>query len=291
MDVFLKSLTMRKCAFGVFDPAMTEKLPEGLTTQILLPKRLKSSSHLMPILLNLRQASGDTWNGLIKWMRDEFAHSHRPPIPLFVTTDINVDEFSRHWNAIQLAQPHPTRKLWLRVHDPRVLHQLLRILNSAQRQRLFGRAQAFHYWIGGTWVTAPRDIADESGSSRPSSGVAGWDWHRVEAIGLVNRALLGAGIYEASELTSQATAAEQLIERAVRRHGLTEHFDLVEFATRGLRSIPNFDEHPAIAEAIRAILGSAENARLSDYFALIEEDVWKALRCSTNLLIGQQTWP
>lgn len=289
MDRFLESFTVRQCAFGLIDPAMVDKLPEGMATQILVPKGLTSSCHLMPILLDLRRKSEYSWNGLIAWIRDEFKQSQRPPIALFVTTDINVDEFARHWNAIQLAQPTSTRKLWLRVHDPRVLHQLLRILNPAQRRRLFGKSQAFHYWLGGTWITAQRHMADESGNDRSSSGLAGWDWHRVEAIGLVNRALLGAGIYEASELTSQGVVAEQLIKRAMRRHGLTEQPDLVEFATRGLLTIPTFDEHPIVIDAIRAVIGSAEDTRLSDRFALIEEEVWKALRCSTNLLTGQQT--
>lgn len=289
MDRFLESFTVRKCAFGLIDPAMAEKLPEGLTTQILVPKRLTSSSHLMPILLDLRRESEDSWNGLIAWIRDEFKQSGRPPIALFVTTDTNVDQFTRHWNAIQLAQPNSTRKLWLRVHDPRVLHQLLRILNKAQRRRLFGKSQAFHYWLGGTWITAQRHIADESGNDHSSSSIVGWDWLRIEAIGLVNRALLGAGIYEASELTSQAAVAEQLIERAVRRHGLTEQPDLVEFAARGLLTVPTFDEHSIVVDAIQAVTGSAEDTRLSDRFALIAEEMWEALRCSTNLLTGQKT--
>lgn len=288
MDEFLDSSTLRKCAFGLVDPKMAEILPCHLVTHNLVPKGLTSSSHLMPVLLDLRQNSNDGWDTLLTSIRNELEKSRQPPVALFITTEVSVDEFSRHWNLIQLARPQPSRKLWLRTYDPRVLHQLLRILNSAQRRRLYGRSQAFHYWIGGKWITAQRDTADDFASDGSSGGTVGWDWSRIQSIGLVNRALLGAGINEASELTTQAALAERLIKRAVNCYGLNDHADLVEFTVRGLLTAPTFDEHPVIARAIRAIADSTGDARLADRFALIEEHVWEAVRYSVDLLTGHR---
>lgn len=281
MDKFLESLALRECAFGLIDPAIVNAVPNELTTQALVPERLWSSRHLMPILLNLKHLSVDGWTCFLSWFRDSSKYLQQPPVAFFVTTDITADEFARHWNVMQLAQPASTRKFWLRIHDPRVMHQLLRILTPAQRRRLFGRSQEFHYWLGRKWTTVSRDL-DEQFGHQPSIGFAGWDWRRIERIGLVNRSLLRAEVGDASEMTTKAELVEQLIERAVKHHGLTEKADLVEFAARALLTNPNFDEHPAIVRAISMTANSTQEANLADHFSLIEEHVWEALRHSAS---------
>ena len=161
------------------------------------------------------------------------------------------------------------------------------ILRPAQRKKMFGVAQAFTYWIGGTWVLATREIPGQTDTRLEGNGVvpqyAGalmWDWDRIERIGMVNRALHGAAVFTASALDSQALLAERLIERAV-EHGLVEQADLVEFATRGLVSHSGFDRHPDIARAIKPSRNG--DSGLSDRFALVPEHVWAEVRLSTTL--------
>ncbi len=277
MDEFFESLALREYAFGLIDPAIVEFVPPELTTQALVPKRLQASKHLMPILLDLRHLSGGDEKCLLLWLRDAARYLHRPPVAFFVNTCSDPDAFSRHWNVMQLAQPAPTRKFWLRMHDPRVMHQLLRILDPAQRRRLFGRSQSFHYWLSGRWFTVSRDLKDEVSRRSLSTGFSGWDWRRIERIGIMNRAMLRAGINDALALATKANLVEELIERALVCHGLTNHADLVEFAVKGLVANPNFDTHPAVARAIEMTVKTPEGASLIDYFSLIEEHVWDEL--------------
>ena len=289
MDDFLQSLAFRECTFALVDATMVDLLPDTLTTEVLVPKRLTSSAHLMPKMIDLGRLSKGDMAALHACLGDASAKSEHPPIALFVTTKISASEFARHWNATQLARPRPDRKLWLRVHDPRVLHQLLRILNPLQRRRLFGKSDAFHYFISGKWITALREPDKASGERTLSSELAGWDWQRVERLGIVNRALHNAGVEDALALTSQGAVAEKLIERALERYDLTEQADLVEFTVRGLQCGPAFDEQPTVARALCPPLDSDENTSLSDRFAVIETLVWEALSTSANSSMEHQT--
>lgn len=289
MDDFLQSPAFRECAFGIVDAAMVHLLPDTLTTEVLAPKGLTSSAHLMPKMINLERLPKGDMDALHACLRDASGKSEHPPVAFFVTTKISASEFARHWNATQLARPRPGRKLWLRVHDPRVLHQLLRIFNPLQRRRLFGKSDAFHFFISGKWITALREPDKASGERTLSSELARWDWPRIERLGIVIRALHEAGVEDALALTSLGAVAEKLIKRALERYDLTEQADLVEFTVRGLQSGPAFDEQPNVARALCPPSDSDENTGLSDRFAVIETLVWEALRTSTNSSMEHQT--
>lgn len=276
----------RKYDFGIADAAAAEFLPEGSVAEPLVPKGMLSSAHLMPKLVNLRQLSDVSWATLLGSLHHEFRDLQHPAIALFIKTGIPEDEFKRHWNSIQIVRAHPNRKSWLRIHDPRVLHQLLRVLNLRQRHRLFGRTQEFHYWAGTQWVTATHSPRIQAECGNSITGSSQWDWPRIERIGIVNRALHGARIADPVELTSKGATAEELIERAIVRHGLSEQDDLVEFVIRGLSIHLRFDEHPQIARTIRPPDDSHESSSLSDRFALVEEKVWDVLRHSTYPPMG-----
>lgn len=273
-------------AFAVVDASMMEELPAGLITEALVPKKLAASAHLMPRLIDLRRTPHAHSEALFAFLCDASSEAQPLRTVVLIRTGADAPATIRHWNAMQLAKPQPGRRLWLRLHDPRVLHQLLRILSAAQRKKMFGMAQAFTYWVGGTWVLAARDIpglpdthVKGSDVTPPYAGALMWDWNRIERIGTVNRALHGAGVFNASALQSHGSLAEQLIERAL-KHGLVEQADLVEFATRGLMSHSEFDRHPDVARAIAPSRNG--DSGLSDRFALVPEHVWAELRLSTT---------
>jgi hypothetical protein len=289
MTIFHDLKALHEYAFGIVDAAMVEHLPEGLCAEPLVPKKLAQSAHLMPTLIDLRRTPADRLNVLLDGLKQSSERGEPPAVAFFIKTDSTLTEIARHWNVLQIAEPQRERKLWLRLHDPRVLHQMLRVLDPMQRRKLFGSSQAFIYWVGGEWVTAARELIPGPGNQvlntdvvAPYAGPAKWNWNRIERIGLVNRALLGAGISEAAVLTSQGALAEQLMERAVGRHALSEPADLVEFAVRGLQTNPGFDEHRDVVRAIRPDDTRTNDSSLADRFALIDEQVWSSLRQPTN---------
>ncbi|WP_156885873.1 DUF4123 domain-containing protein [Massilia niastensis] len=291
MNEHLAQQIIREHAFALVDAAMVEHLPDGMHAVPLVPRRLASSAHLMPKLIDLRSTRDDHLSILSKCVRDACLNAQWPPVSLLVRTPVGAPEFARYWNSMQLASPEPKCHSWLRLHDPRVLHQLLRVLTTRQRRYWFGRSESVTYWVGGEWVTVlrdsdhplePRDVGHTA--VPPHVGPAKWDWSRIETIGIVNRVLHGAGVQTAAALASQGELAEQLIERARAKHGLVEQADLVEFAVRGLMTNAMFDAHPVVARAIRPDTMAGEESSLSDRFALIEEQVWSALRQPDNAI-------
>lgn len=288
MTEVLDYQSFQEHAFAIVDATTVEQLPSGLVTVALVPKRLVASAHLMPTLIDLRRtprARSDALFGCMSELPTDVPSS--PSVALLLRTSASTAAIARHWNSMQLVEPRPGAKLWLRLHDPRVLHQMLRVLSLAQRRKLFGPSQAFSYWVGGTWVSTMREIdgspiqtAGKELSSPNAAWPMTWNWERIERIGLVNRALHGAGVVGASALTSQGTLAEQFIERAL-KHGLIDQADLVEFATRGLVTNFGFDEHPSVIRAIRP--SPDGDSYLSDRFALIPDHVWTELRQTKSM--------
>jgi len=286
MNEKLGDQAFKEHTFAVVDAALVEDLPAGMLMEILAPKGLAASSHLMPRLIDLHRISYAQSEALFEFLCDPSAGEQGPRAVVLLRTSVDAPATMRHWNSMQLATPQPGHRSWLRLHDPRVLHQLLRVLNPAQRKKLFGMVQALTYWVGGAWVCATRDIPGQSempvkGSDAmsPYAGALMWDWGRIERIGLVNRALHGAAILDATELHSKGLLAEKLIERAL-AHGLVEQADQIEFAIRGLVFHYEFDRHPEIVHAIKS--HSDHDARLTDRLALIPDHVWNGFRQSAT---------
>lgn len=266
-------------AYGVVDATMRSLMPKGVRVAPLVPRRLAGSAHLMPALVDLKSARESALRELFAGTDDTAPGMKIPVVAVMLKTATGMDEVEHRWNAGQLASSYGGNPVWLRMHDPRVLHQLFRILSPAQCRHLFGRIDAITYRIGGEWVERkigasipqpPPDRANEAPAYR--------DWARIARIGMVNRALRRAGIRAAAKLDICSETAEEGLRRAASRYGLLEAEDLTEFAFRSLVCRPGFDEDPSVAAAIRQYASSRSDSYLSDHFALIAPEVWSALR-------------
>jgi hypothetical protein len=268
---------LRDHAFALVAPTALEGLPSEIEVIPLVPRGLDASVHLMPRLIDLRALATDVADVLLNQLQDAYATQTPPSVCVLIDTDTDVADFARHWNASQLVSPGPGLTSWLRLHDPRVLHQLLRMLTTSERAALFGRARAMTYWLGGLWVSARANDGKAAEPRPPSGGRAQWNWGRIERIGIINRALQDAGI-AGKDMHRQGAVVEELITHAGQRYGLASTDDLVEFAVRGLTTSLDFDTHPQIAPAIMPDADPDDDSRLADRLALIDDDVWHALQ-------------
>lgn len=268
-------------AFGLVDASVLDELPGGIEGEPVVPGDLAGGAHLMPRLLDFRAMKQETAERLLNALRQAHMHDEAPPLSLLIDTAASAEQFTAHWNRMQLVSPRAGTRSWLRLHDPRVLHQVLRILTADQQRTLFGKSTSFTYWIGEEWVRVARqeppagDFVDWSGAA------ANWDWPRIERIGIINRALERAGVRGAAEQHSQAMLAEHLMTRARIRHSLTADSDLIEFVARGVASSPTFDQHPRISTALRPDDDGSDESTLADRLALIDEQIWNTLRGDT----------
>jgi hypothetical protein len=256
---------LHACQFAVIEASMIDRLPAGVSAQPMVPPVFAASAHLMPVLLSVSTLTSSQSASLLQAMDDVQIKEAPSLVALFVKTPAVREEFVAHWNALQVCR-RTSAPTWLRLHDPRVLHQLLRVLTPAQQATVFGRSTALTYTLGGEWLTVEKpDVAIAAATS--------WDWLRVERIGLVNRALLRAKVRSPEALSAQGAKAEGLIERAGTLHGLAHADDLVEFAHRGLGCAPKFDEHPRINALLRA-QADDDDSLLADRWALLSPEVW-----------------
>lgn len=271
-------------SFGIVDPHSAKSLPDGIFAMPLVPPQLVIASHLMPSLIDLRALASEHLMVLAECISMACQRQEAPPVALLVNADAEALAFARHWNRMQLPRLYTERSFWLRLHDPRVLHQLLRILTRAQRKKLFGRATAFTYLIGRDWTSVARE--DEGGTEEhhgahggipPYAGPEAWDWSRIVRIGLINRSLQLAGLYEPTAMDRKGAEVEELIARAQLRHGLSFEADLIEFAYRGLSVNAAFDEHPVVIGLLRSD-GVNDESALADRLARIDSRTWESLR-------------
>ncbi|MDR7049094.1 hypothetical protein J2X54_001542 [Duganella sp. 3397] len=271
--------------FCLVDPNAVGELPDSVSGKPLVPDELANSAHLMPVLLNLRTIPEESGNALLNALYEAHSQQERPVVRVLVETDADTEQFTRQWNSLQLVSLDTGVKSWLRIHDPRVLHQLWRVLTPGQRHALLGKARSISYWIAGQWVKI--STSDEANPnpdqvvSSPYQGTSGWDWRRIEQIGIINRALELLDAENPLVLQRQAEMAEDLIARAKALHGLSIPEDLVEFVYRGLSSHPLFDQHPALVKNIRRPGDPSDDSTLADRLALIDETIWNGLHGQT----------
>lgn len=267
---------LRDCQFCVVEPQAIDWLPD-LPATPLVPAVMGDSAHLMPRLVHLVDLTQRHAAALLESIDTAQLHKGAPPVMLFVKAACDPARFSRHWNQIQIHRTGPDSVSWLRAHDPRVLHQLLRILAPAQTAYLLGPASEVVYWLGGEWLHAANPLPMQY----PSVSNAAWDWGRVERIGLVNRAFARAGVFNAGQVSALSPRVESLLARATGAHGLRDDDDLVEFASRGIVSRPEFEQHPSVLAMIRGT-GPDDESTLADRFARVEPAVWADLSQAEN---------
>ena len=258
-------------AYGVVDATMRSRLPQGVRPVPLVPRRLAGSAHLMPALIDLGSAPEPVLQNLFAGDDRAVRGTRDPVVSVLLKTTVGMDEVERRWNAMQLVSPDGRGFAWLRMHDPRVLHQLFRILSAAQCRHLFGRIDAITYWIGG-------DRIERTIGSRAQQPLANRDWARVARIGVVNRALERACMRDAAGLDACSQTVEEALDRAASRYGLLEVGDLTEFGFRALVCRSGFDDDPRVAAAISQHAANRRDSSLSDHFPLIDPDVWRTLR-------------
>lgn len=267
--------------FGVVAPSATDDLPQGIVARAMVPDLLTASAHLMPQLVDLRTLNAAQTDALLTDLHLDRDAGEPPAMAMLLRATSSADDCARHWNRLQLVSPRSGSKSWLRMHDPRVMHQVLRILTPQQRSKLHARWSAITYWLGGAWITVvdanDSPAADERAQPTLPQATPEWDWQRIEDIGVINRAFQQAGIESLAAIDSSSVLAEALIARARQQHRLQDNADLIEFVVRGLAYGADFDSHPSVAPHI----APRDDASLDDRLALIGDEVWDALRTST----------
>lgn len=266
--------------FALFDPSQRSVVGDGLSYSLAPSWLSQASEHLLPRLLWLDDLT-PPMRGLIL---DEFdAAANRGDGPLFCALldgDVDPEALCRHLAKAQILDSYDRSghlgRQWLRLHDPRVFVQILRILAPEDWLGLFGPIERWSVCLQGQWVEY----------RKPGQTVAAplarhhWPRPRIADIGILNRTLRRLGFRDYDAILNHSGEIEAHIARARDTYALTEVEDLVEFATRALSVGGQFDKHPAVQALIRDP-GDGEDTRLPDRLARIDSSVWRSIEQET----------
>lgn len=180
----------------------------------------------------------------------------------------------RHLVAAMLQRNAKFEPVLLRYYDPRVLPYLNHFLEPDQRQQLLGPVE---HWFALDRFCCLSDLQTQPPAPyvSPNLSLTAAQWTKIERLEGFNRSMLA---YEqvAGELLPADREAEidAVLARAAAQ-GIASLPDVMTFSLYSLIVHPEFDQHPAVAQAIA---GREHGTSLADALGQIPEQVWSELK-------------
>ncbi len=271
------TLSLIKAAdYLVIDQTLSDLAAEEFAARPLIPQGSGASlgpatqdADVFPALIALRDCTPAQRAELAGQFEAALQREETPPFAVLLQSAATSDAIAHHL-ALQLIATSPLdgSRCLLRYYDPRVFVQLPRILSAQESAALFGPVTRWHYWWFNAWVASR---ALDAPAHQPAWSLA--QWAGLLRIGMINRLLADMQLpLSVQEYFSRSADTDRILMRAEEMYGLTDREDLLAFARAGLRTHPQFDEHPVVAHLI-AQCGNAPGA-LADGFALQADLFW-----------------
>ncbi len=187
-----------------------------------------------------------------------------------ITSDVR-----RHLIAAAQQRNAKYEPVRLRYYDPRVLPYLNQMLEPEQRQQLLGPVA---HWFALDRFGRAVDLQTQPPAPYiPSSlSLTADQWASIERIEAVNRTLAAYSDLTGEPLpVDRETELNIALERAA-MNGMSALDDAMTFALYALSVRPDFDLHPAVAEALKNVRTS--RLALVDELSLLPAHVWTELK-------------
>lgn len=234
--------------FALVPAERLDELPDGALGEPVVAAGFEASAHLMPRLVALHALDRSTKDSLLELTARQAEDGEQPAVAALVECAEecagNVERLSRHIRRAQSCRCG-VQTAWLRLHDPYVFVQLMRLIGEPSMPDLFGPVVRWHMYLGGRWCVARPPVAGPRARALERSV-----WHALQRIGVVNRALIGLRWRRLEDIFAHSAHFDMLAMRAADRHGLDRPADQSAFAMLGALLREDFDEHPALSSAI-----------------------------------------
>lgn len=180
----------------------------------------------------------------------------------------------RHLVAAMLQHNAKFEPVLLRYYDPRVLPHLNHFLEPDQRQQLLGPVE---HWFVLDRFCCLSDLQTQPSAPyvSPNLSLTAAQWKKIERLEGFNRSMLA---YEQVAGEPLPVDREPEIDAALARaaaQGIASVPDVMTFSLYSLIVHPEFDQHPAVAQAIA---GRERGTSLVDALWQIPEQVWSELK-------------
>ncbi|SCU74070.1 conserved hypothetical protein [Cupriavidus necator] len=180
----------------------------------------------------------------------------------------------RHLVAAMQQRNAKFEPVLLRYYDPRVLPHLNRFLEADQRRKLLGPVE---HWFALDRFCCLSDLQTQPPAPyvSPNLSLTAAQWTRIERLEGFNRSMLA---YEQATGEPLPADREAEIDAAIARaaaQGIAALPEVMTFSLYSLIVHPEFDQHPAVAQAIAA---RERGSSLADALEQIPEQVWRELK-------------
>jgi len=181
----------------------------------------------------------------------------------------------RHLVAAMQQRNARFEPVLLRYIDPRVLPRLNRFLEPEQRQQLLGPIE---HWFALDRFGHLADLQTQPPAPYvpPGLTLTEQQWARIASLESFNRSLAAYGKTMGAPLPA---AREDEMDAAIARaaqSGITLVPDVMTFALYSLIVHPEFDRHPAVAQAMAG--AGTQGTALADLLDQLPEQVWSELK-------------
>lgn len=223
----------------------------------LVPRGVDVQPHLMPALLALAELDRQARIGLIdaalRWQQDY----RRPYFSACLVSEHSTERLAHHLGTTQLLSVRDGGRFLLRFTDPRVMTQLLGILDEAQLDALMGPVAQWH-WVDPTGQRRQRlSSQDPHLPLRVRASQVG----PLRRVGLVNgclQTLVRSG-WPCADAVSLGRQLDDALVEATQAHGLRDEADRRLYAVQCVAMQGRPEAHPAL----KAALLKAEAGELS----------------------------
>lgn len=214
----------------------------------LVPRGVDVQPHLMPALLALadldRQGRIALIDAALRWQQDYL----RPYFSACLVSEHATERLAHHLGTAQLLSVPDSGRFLLRFTDPRVMTQLLGILDDAQLDALMGPVAQWH-WVDPLGERRQRlSSRDPHLPLRVRPGQVG----PLRRVGLVNgclQTLVRSG-WPCADAVPLGRQLDDALVQATHRHGLRDEADRRLYAVQYVAMQGHPDAHPALKAAL-----------------------------------------
>lgn len=266
---------LREHRFALVSAEALEQIPSECRPLSTTTEALRDSDELLPKLIDLNELTPDSRSNLLDACIDP---SDRAPLAMvLLRSDVQPSTMAAHLGRAQIAQSIGGERAWLRIHDPRVWVQLNRVLSDAQLNSLMGPSQRWTFFFDGRWFTQENTGAREIGNRFDARS-----WSALERIGIVNRVLarMQSEVETMDSIHCTSVTADQLAQRAIEHHHISNLDDQVEFCLLGLRVHSQFDEHPQVRKILARV---ADDPSAFDELLANDGIYWRNISQTLNM--------
>lgn len=189
--------------YALVIPEVRDFMPDTIIQHPLVPDLLQGDAEQMPALIVAEELS----EAAHAWLARRCA-GPESPVSAAWYSESPAYSLIDHYKDQQVREHPNGEKRWLRLHDPRVVLQMRRILDNPHQQQLFGPITDWWICLHGKWSCMQVQPTQKKYPSPEAT------WQAIDRIGLVNRCFEKVGFTSYGGIVRDSQIMDDYIVKA-----------------------------------------------------------------------------